>query len=159
MFVPFFSNAQDEESAILFKTLKAKDSLLFEIGFNKCVLEIQEQLMSEDLEFYHDQGGLTISRAANIEEMRKGLCSTSENKYLRELVKGSLEVYPLKDGKQIYGAIQMGIHRFYFNNNGKKGEFESIARFTHVWTLVEGKWQLKRVLSYNHSGKDYSSIE
>jgi hypothetical protein len=34
MFVPFFSNAQDEESAILFKTLKAKDSLLFAIGFN-----------------------------------------------------------------------------------------------------------------------------
>jgi hypothetical protein len=149
--------SQVNESSDLFKILKTKDSLLFNIGFNECELQIQEELMGEDLEFYHDQGGVTLSRNANIESMKKGLCKTGENKYLRELVIGSLEVYPLKDNGKIYGAIQMGIHRFYLKKNGKKGNFESIARFIHVWILENGNWILKRIFSYDHSGKDYIS--
>ena len=47
--------AQVTENSELFKTLKSMDSLLFDISFNKCKTEVLENVLAEDLEFYHDQ--------------------------------------------------------------------------------------------------------
>lgn len=147
-------DAQVESSSDLYKTLKSKDSRIFDVGFNQCRLDVQAELMSEDLEFYHDQGGVSYTREANLESMKNGLCKNGKNRYFRELVEGSLEVYPMKNGSELYGAIQKGVHRFYDIKNGKK-EFESIANFTHFWMLNGGEWKVKRVFSYNHGGRDY----
>ena len=87
--------------------------------------------------------------------MKSGLCKESKNRYRRELVEGSLEVFPLKNSKILYGAIQNGTHRFYANDNGVKGKFESIARFSHVWMLKNDAWQLSRIFSCDHKGKGY----
>ncbi len=62
----------------------------------------------------------------------------------REIIKGSLEVYPIKD----YGAVQIGIHRFCHLENGRQdcGNF----KFVHIWKKTGNEWKLARVISYDH---------
>jgi len=62
----------------------------------------------------------------------------------RELVPGSLEVYPL----QGYGAIEVGAHRFCHEENGKRDC--GTMKFSMVWRKVGEEWKLSRVLSYAH---------
>ena len=61
----------------------------------------------------------------------------------RELVEGTLEVYPL-DG---YGAIQTGVHRFYREGGARPVE---VSRFTHIWKKDDAGWKLQRAMSYDH---------
>ncbi|MGO1586210.1 MAG: serine hydrolase, partial [Mesonia sp.] len=49
----FSLSAQVEKNSDLYKAIMSKDSLLFEVGFNRCDISQFETLMSEDLEFYH----------------------------------------------------------------------------------------------------------
>ena len=134
----------------LFELLRAKDSLLFEIGFNQCNLTQSGALLTEDLEFYHDQGGVTGSKAEFMQVMRSGICSGGKYTSRRELLKESLDVYPLYDNGKLYGAIQMGMHRFYERTKEGSEREGSTARFTHLWLLTEDGWKIKRVLSYDH---------
>jgi hypothetical protein len=62
----------------------------------------------------------------------------------RDLVRGSIEVYPIKD----YGAIEIGQHRFCHKENAKEecGTF----KFAMVWRKSDGLWRISRVLSYGH---------
>ena len=78
----------------LYKTLYTKDSLLFNVGFNQCDITVFERLVSENFEFYHDQSGVTSSKATFIDGTRNGLCKL-DYQPLRALVKGSLEAFPL----------------------------------------------------------------
>ena len=134
----------------LFELLRAKDSLLFDIGFNECDLEQSGALLTDDLEFYHDQGGITASKAEFMQVMRSGICSGGKYTSRRELLRESLEVYPLYENGELYGAIQMGIHRFYERKEGGPEREGSTARFTHLWLLTADGWKIKRVLSYDH---------
>lgn len=145
--------AQVERSNDLFKTLRTKDSLLFNVGFNTCDIQQFEDLVSNDFEFYHDQAGVTSSKAAFITSIKDGLCKLSY-KPRRELVAGSLEVYPLKKNEVLYGAVQMGRHRFYALEAGKPAQLTSVARFTHVWRLENNRWQLSRGVSFDHQDQD-----
>ncbi|MEY8848408.1 nuclear transport factor 2 family protein [Psychroserpens sp. XS_ASV72] len=143
-------NAQSALDSEVYKTLKSKDSLLFECAFNKCETQYLEELVSEDFEFYHDIAGLEASKSGFIATMKKGICNAhNKTKSRRELVDGSLEVYPLKRNGEVYGALQNGIHRFYETINGKEVA-GSIAKFSHLWIIENGKWYLKRVISYDH---------
>ena len=143
-------NATGQSQEELFELLRAKDSLLFEIGFNQCNLTQSGALLTEDLEFYHDQGGITGSKAEFMQVMRSGICSGGKYTSRRELLKESLEVYPLYDNGKLYGAIQMGMHRFYERTKEGPEREGSTARFTHLWLLTEDGWKIKRVLSYDH---------
>jgi hypothetical protein len=62
----------------------------------------------------------------------------------RMLVRGSLDVYPIKN----YGAIEVGSHRFCHEEKGKTecGTF----KFLHVWRKAGNSWQLSRIVSYAH---------
>lgn len=146
---PFSMYSQVAPSSGLFRTLKAQDSLLFEVGFNTCDIAQFENLISDDFEFYHDKSGITASKAAFIAGIRDGLCKM-DYKAKRELVVNSLEVYPLENNGVLYGAIQTGIHRFYEVKDIKPDQLTSVAKFTHVWLLVNGEWKLGRGLSYDH---------
>lgn len=55
-------SAQIEQSSELYKTIKEKDSLLFNVGFNTCDISQLKNLVSENFEFYHDQSGITNSK-------------------------------------------------------------------------------------------------
>jgi len=144
--------ANDSEN---YKRIVKNDSLLFERSFNNCELQFMEALLSEDLEFYHDIGGLLLTKRAFIDNFKNGICGGSSYKARRELVKGSMKVFELKDNNKVYGLIQLGEHRFFESNNGATEVAGSIAKFTHLWILQDdGVYRLKRALSYDHKMTD-----
>ncbi|MBD0286001.1 MAG: nuclear transport factor 2 family protein [Flavisolibacter sp.] len=124
----------------LYKEIAHMDSVLFN-AFNNRDMEKFKSLFTDDLEFYHDKGGLTDYQYT-IESFKNTIARNDGLR--RELVKGSLEVYPIKD----YGAIQIGSHTFCHNENGKQdcGTF----KFVHVWKKVGTEWKIARVISYDH---------
>jgi hypothetical protein len=127
-------------SAELYKTIAHMDSLLFN-AFNNRDFDKFQTLFTPDLEFYHDKGGLT-----NYDQTVASLKNTAANNsdLKRELVPGSLEVYPLKE----YGAMQIGMHRFCHTENGKPDC--GVFKFVHIWKLQDGEWKITRVVSYGH---------
>jgi hypothetical protein len=76
---------QINRSSQLYRTLKEKDSLLFNAGFNTCDTAELDRLVSDDFEFYHDKSGITPSKADFITSIQTGLCKLSY-KPKRELV-------------------------------------------------------------------------
>lgn len=138
----------------VFNQLQIRDSLLFEWGFNQCDTARAGQLISEDLEFYHDQGGITPSKEAFLRSVT-GLCKL-DYKPSRELDANSLEVHLLKNNGKLYGAIQSGTHRFFGQKGNEPKYLTSTAKFIHLWILEEGDWKLKRVLSYDHISLPFS---
>lgn len=146
--------AQISHDSDLYKTLKIQDSLLFELGFNQCKIDKFQNYISEDLEFYHDQGGLTTNKEDFLANVKNNICSSSKSKPIRKLVDGSLEVYALSDNGNLYGALQKGVHDFYIKEPNKELYKTSSAKFTHVWILKNEKWLLKRVLSYDHKNPE-----
>ncbi len=142
--------AQVKKNSELYKTIISKDSLLFNVGFNTCDISQFEKLLSENLEFLHDKDGISDKKEF-LYNLRNGLCgSPGTYQSRRELLKGSTEIYPLYNNDTIYGAIQVGTHRFYETIAGKKERFASSAKFTNVWLLENGEWKLTKSLSYGH---------
>ena len=86
----------------LFSEIARVDSIMFS-AFNIQNMEIFKPLFTADLEWYQENGGL-IPYKTVFENFGKTFKNV--DKLTRQLVKGSLEVYPIKD----YGAIEIGIH-------------------------------------------------
>jgi len=148
------TQGQVAKDSKLFKTLKANDSLLFNIGFNTCDMSKFENLIADDFEFYHDNSGINNSKEEFLISIKKEICLSNNNVTInRTLVTGSLTVFPLYDNGTLYGAIQKGEH--IFNEHFKDGNSSqgSIAKFTHLWIKKEGFWKIKRVLSYDHKAQ------
>ena len=126
----------------LHATVAALDSAVFD-AFNRCSdpaqLERHAAYFAEDVEFYHDTGGVTWTREAMLDNTRTHVCGH----FSRELVPGTLKVYPIRD----FGAIAQGTHRFC---QFATGQCEGLADFTMIWRHRDGAWQLTRVLSYGH---------
>jgi CubicO group peptidase (beta-lactamase class C family) len=143
---------QVEKSSRLYKSIQIKDSLLFNVGFNTCDIIQFEFLVSESFEFYHDQAGITNSKAEFISGIKNGLCKLPY-KPKRVLSENKMEVFPLEKNGVLYGAIQTGIHNFYAVEDNKSEYLTSTAKFTHVWILENGDLKLTKGLSYDH--KDF----
>lgn len=141
------TTAQVDKNTQLYKTLKSKDSIIFERSFNNCELEKLEPIIAENFEFYHDVAGIQ-NREQFINAVKNNICSNPGN-HTRQLVENSLEVYPLNNNGKLYGAIQRGKHTFQEKQNSVL-KTVGIANFTHLWLLENNEWKLKRVLSYNH---------
>jgi hypothetical protein len=126
------------ESKELYDSIVYMDSI-WEDSYNHCKMDVQEVLISEDLEFYHDRGGLLTSKTQLINALKNNICG----KVTRELLKGSIEVYPIKD----YGAVEMGYHRFHNVNDTGDPNLAKFARFIHIWHRENGQWRITRVIS------------
>ena len=135
-------NDHSMEWTALHDTIAHLDSVLFG-AFNTRNLDKIKELFSEDLEFYHDLGGVT-NYQQNMENFKKSF--DSERKVRRELVAGSLEVYPIHN----YGAVEIGSHRFYGTEKGQKEKLGSEAKFVQVWQRIDSMWKVTRVISYAH---------
>ncbi|MBK5270065.1 MAG: nuclear transport factor 2 family protein [Bacteroidia bacterium] len=124
----------------LFMEIAHMDSVVFN-AFNTRDIEKFKTLFTGDLEFYHDKGGLT-----NYDHTIDFLKTTTKlnNQLKRELVKGSLEVYPIPG----YSALEIGAHTFCHLENGKQdcGTF----KFVQIWQKKNGEWKISRVVSYGH---------
>ena len=153
-------HGQSPETAELSLVLKAQDSLLFQAAFDTCDEAIMSSYFTEDFEFYHDRSGITEGKEAFMEGFRDNCAARvagAPQPSKRILVPNSLQVFPMKNNGELYGAIQHGIHEFEFLNaegNYQKGD---IARFTHVWILENGKWKIRRELSYDHQSRNGQS--
>ena len=152
-FFATLSYAQVGVDSELYQALRTQDSLLFDVGFNQCDISIFEQLVSDDLEFFHDQSGIISGKATFIAGTRDGLCNM-DYRAKRVLDDGTLNVFPLYNNGKLYGAVQTGEHRFYALYPDQPERLTSLAKFTHVWLLEEGKWLLSRVISYDHRGSE-----
>lgn len=131
---------QQPSDDTLYYRILTLDSLLFD-AFNRRDSVLFASLFSRDLEFYHDKGGLTgyLETTGFI-----GRLQHEGSDLQRRLLPGSTEVYPVPG----YGAIQTGRHEFCHTENGKKdcGSF----RFLHIWKETAGRWEISRVVSYDH---------
>ena len=149
-----FISAQVSHDSELYLELKARDSLLFDLGFNECKIDAFQSFISEDLEFYHDQGGLTTNKEDFLDAVKNNICGNPDMKPIRKLTTGSLKVFPLYENGKLYGAIQKGEHDFFIREPGKEIYKTSSAKFTHIWLLEDNEWILKRVLSYDHKSPE-----
>ena len=130
---------EEMSQAELFATVEKLDSELFD-SYNRCELEKFGSFFPEHLEFYHDQGGLVATtREQLVAAIKQNICG----KVHRELVKGTLEVYPMKG----YGALETGTHRF--SHPGIDND-QGDAKFIQLWNYDNGQWLLTRVISYDH---------
>jgi hypothetical protein len=118
------------------------DSVLFN-AFNAQDVVTFQSLFDNSLEFYHDKAGFT-GYAWNMENFKKHMTDPSLFTR-RELVEGSLEIYPINN----YGAVEIGIHRFYSKQNGPE-KLEATAKFVTLWQQRDGVWKITREISYDH---------
>lgn len=136
-FMSVFVYPEDEDAPTsLYDSIAAMDAM-WEDAYNNCRLDVMEELISEDLEFYHDHGGLMTSKQKLNEALKNNICG----KVTRQLKKGSLEVYPIKG----YGAVEMGLHAFH--NKNEPGLDRHYSKFVHIWKRDNGKWRITRVIS------------
>ncbi len=135
-----FASAQTaQHPTALFKTVQAEDARLF-TAYNHCDLTTLGDMVSDDLEFYHDQTGLTVGKAKFLAAIKENICG----KVHRQLLLDTLEVYPIRG----YGAVELGIHRFsHPQDPGNIGD----ARFVMLWQYKDGAWKVTRVISYEHN--------
>jgi len=143
VFVSSVSFSQsDTTGKALYDTIYYMDSIFFK-AFNTCDTTLSKILFTEDLEFYHDTEGRT-NYYQNLASIRYRC--TNKTKVRRELVVGTLEVYPIGN----YGAIETGQHNFYYTPPGKEEIFDGTFKFLHIWEHNGDKWQISRVVSYAH---------
>lgn len=118
------------------------DAQLFD-SFNRCAdpaqLARHAALFDPNVEFYHDRGGVTWTRDTMLENTRRNVCG----KIRRELVPGTLRVYPLPD----FGAMEIGEHRFCAPDGGV---CEGRGEFVMLWRHEGGQWRVTRAISYAH---------
>jgi ketosteroid isomerase-like protein len=119
------------------------DAALFD-AYNRCDIDKVGTFFTEDLEFYHEKGGLTTTRDATLAVMRKNLCGADSNRVRRELVAGSMEVRAIGN----YGAVQTGEHRFHLTQKGRKEALDGVGKFVMLWRRTGDEWRVSRVISY-----------
>ena len=135
------THAQDSykyvpESKELYAKIVHMDSLLFN-AYNSCDMETQAKIFSDNLEFYHDKGGLTTSKKDLLDAIKRNICGN----VTRVLVPGSIEVYPIAG----YGAVEIGLHRFI--NHQENNNLSKPDKFICVWQQKGDAWQVTRVIS------------
>lgn len=145
----YFTNQTKAQDKTSFNDLE-ETILKLDTGFwkayNTCDLDNFKTFLTDDLEFYHDKGGLTTTSSKLLDQVANGLCGDENTRLRREAVNGSVKVYPLNN----YGAIITGEHVFYLKETGKDEKQIEKAKFTHVWKLENEQWRMSRVLSYDH---------
>ena len=126
-------------------------------AYNNCDTAHFIDFLTDDVEFYHDKGGVTTDAKSLIEALDKNICGNANSHLRREAVAGTVKVYPMQNGEQIYGAIISGEHGFYMTEKGKPEYHSGNANFTQLWVLKSGVWKMSRILSYNHHEPEYKN--
>ena len=124
-------------------------------AYNNCDTARFKNFVTDDVEFYHDKGGITLGAKALIESLDKNICGNVNSRIRREAVAGTVKVYPMQNGDELYGAIISGEHVFYMTEKGKPEYQSGAANFTQLWLLKNGVWKMSRILSYNHHAPEY----
>lgn len=105
-----YSTLFSQQSGILYDEIAKMDSLYFSAQ-NECDLEKYASFLSENFEFSRDKRGFTASKDDEMKGMVTfcGEEQRSRQPLRRELIKGSLKVYPMDN----YEALEFCNHVFY----------------------------------------------
>ena len=123
----------------LYDTIVRLDSIFFD-AYNTCDVNLDKyaSFYSDSIEFYHDKGGVMTSKQDIVEATKKNICG----KVTRELVNGSIEVYPIYN----YGAVEIGLHKFH-NHEEKQPGPPKTSKFILIWRNQNNEWKITRVIS------------
>lgn len=132
---PFIGIAQVSEESELYKEIYKADFEFFK-AYNECDLETQDNYISEDLEFYHDLGGLSTSKADMLTALKENIC----NKVKRTLTVGTFEVHEIKN----FGAVAMGQHKFH---NLVEDSHSQPSKFVTIYKKTQDGYKMTRVIS------------
>jgi hypothetical protein len=127
-------------------------------AYNHCDLAALRAMNSDDLEFYHDTGGVMHGKAAFDQAMSQNICGNPAVHVRREAIPGTVLAFPLTSNGTLYGAVIEGRHRFYDTAPGKSDVPSGQARFTSLYLLEDGAWKMARVLSYDHTPAQPASL-
>ena len=136
--IPVNPNYKPDDPA-LYDTIVRLDSMFFS-AYNSCEANLDKyaSFYSDSIEFYHDKAGVNRSKAEIVEATKKNICG----KVTRQLVKGSIEVYPING----YGAVEIGLHIFH-NNQEPPPKDPKVGRFVVIWQHTMDGWKISRVIS------------
>lgn len=130
--------------------IAARDTALFTTMFDRCDPAALADLVTGDLEFYHDKGGLTATRTAFVDGYAKS-CEAAKApdayRSRRELVPGTMRVYAIPG----VGAVEEGSHLFYERQGDGPEKLVGRARFSMLWRLEGDQWRLARAFSIDHA--------
>ena len=143
--LPLAAQPPTAQADSLRAAILAADKALFD-AFNTCDLEGWRRYLAEDIEFYQDNDDFTTTRR-QLEPSFLDRCGPDNVATLRrELVTETVEIHPI----QAYGAVQFGAHRFFVVKPGAPDQLVATPRFVHLWRHSGGRWQITRVISYDH---------
>ena len=138
------------EEAALAPIIAERDAVLFATMFDRCDPAALADLVTDDLEFYHDRGGLTATRTTFVADYAKG-CEARKApnawRSRRELVPGTMQVYAIPG----VGAVEEASHLFYERQGDGPEKLVGRARFSMLWRLEDGHWRLARAFSIDHA--------
>lgn len=130
------------EAERIWHAVMAADRRMFE-AFNRRDAATLAAHFSDQLEFFHDRGGLA-GKAQTMRQLAANFGRTDRT-VRRELIEEGHEIHPLPG----IGAMQIGRHRFC-SRDGDQPEQCSVYGFSTVWQETAAGWQQWRVMSYGH---------
>lgn len=135
----------------LAEEVRAADDRFFTLFFDaRCHPAEVRAMLADDIEMYHDKGGLIATSAdqfmADYEKACAARSAPDAWRSRRELVPSSLHVDPVPG----LGAIEDGDHRFFERRGDGPERLAGTAHFTQLWVKIDGDWKLKRVFSFRH---------
>jgi hypothetical protein len=143
------------EGPALREEVRAADDRFFALFFDaRCHSSEVRAMLADDVEMYHDMGGVVTTSAAQFMADYEKACATRAApdawRSRRELVPESLRVDPVPG----FGAIEDGDHRFYERKGDGPERLAGLAHFTQLWVKDEQGWKLKRIFSFAHRAAD-----
>ncbi|WP_428661013.1 nuclear transport factor 2 family protein [Runella sp.] len=138
-------NFQAAHKDSLYAIIEQMDTKLFN-AINHKDLATLKNMYDESLEFYHDKSGLMdykTSMAINAKHFTDTAANYVER---RELDKNSLKVFPIPG----FGAMEVGMHRFYTSFKGSPEEVTASPQFVMIWQKKGDQWKVVKVVSYGH---------
>jgi hypothetical protein len=142
------------QGAALTSAIAERDAAMFTLFFDRCDPAALSAIIAPDFEMYHDRDGVVATSGEQFVAIYAKSCAAKKApdawRSRRELVTASLNVHPVPG----YGAIEDGEHVFYERRGDGPEHKAGTARFTQLWRLAPGGWQLARVFSYGHKAAE-----
>jgi hypothetical protein len=145
--LPLIAAAQNADPA---QALVAAAEAGFWNAYNACDYAELNKRIANDVEFYTDVGGTTLGRTALVGRIRTNICGDAQVKTRRDTKPEEIRTDLLTQNGQVIGALVSGTHYFYIKRGAAAEVPEGRTRYTNLWLLNKGKWELKRAFSVDH---------
>lgn len=138
------------DAAAVQAEVQAADTAYWQ-AYNHCDYKTLDSLTAENVEFYHDLGGITLGRTELTGSVRDNICHDKDAAVRRDAKPDEVQTFLLHRGGETYGALVTGQHHFFrvIKANGAVVPTDN-ARFSALWIKQDKGWKLSRVVSYDH---------